>query len=155
MVSVLSSIFGILFMKVRGRVKIRVKSPVGEKEFLRKANRDGTSITVFKGSEKRGVPEWTFKFTTKALYFTKKMFMRMLTVDVFAEAEEAIEYDFSLEETKQPKFTKEEAERWVKSRSLKKYMEGAESQTKILTLIMLVAIILNVVLTLMLVLRLT
>jgi len=149
---ILFSIFFIILYKVRGKIKVRVKSPVGEKEYLRKPNRDGTSITVFK--QKKKTPEWTFNFSTKALYFTKKLFFRALTLDVFSEATKAIEYDFDLEDTKQPKYRKEEAEEWIQSRSLKKYMEGVDSRANMLTMITVILIVVNLAMSLVLILRL-
>lgn len=151
MFGVLFSIFFLIYYRIRGKLKIRVKSPVGEKEYLRGPNRDGTSVTMFKAGKK--TPEWTFKFSTKALYFTKKLFMRSLTLDVFAEAEKAIEYDYTLEETEQPKFTKEQAENWVRSRSLTKYLEGAETKANLFALLTIILVGVNVALTFILFMR--
>lgn len=152
MISILSIVFFLIIRKIRGSIRVRVKTPLGEREYWRKPNRAGTHITVFDGKKKKQ-PEWTFKLPLKALYFTKKLFMRALTVDVFSESDEAITYDYETKDFESPKFTKEKAREWTRSRGLTQYLEGPREKLTMITLIMLAMLGANLVLTMLLLMR--
>lgn len=77
----------------RGKIKIRVKTPIGEREEWKKPKKDGKTVVMEKARGKKA--GWKFTFSRKSLYFTKRFpGRRILTLDIIANSLKAIEYDF-------------------------------------------------------------
>jgi len=87
------------------RILVRVKRPIGEIAKLKKVLIDGKTILYHK---KKGLrPEWKIKFTNQSLYYTRILgFFKVLTIDVFPEAPEAIKYDYEVAKADTPKYDK-------------------------------------------------
>jgi hypothetical protein len=136
----------------RVKLLVRIKRNVGEYSKIKKTENDGKTILMQKGKKNR--PEWKFNFTRKSLYFSRKWSWfpvpfpkRMLTVDVFQYALEAIEYDFDGEVLdKQPIFDREAEDKIVKADVLKHYGKSPKEKTSGLTWIMLFLTIMTLVL---------
>lgn len=87
------------------RILVRVKRPIGEIAKLKKVLIDGKTILYQKQKGLR--PEWKFKFTNQSLYYTRILFLfKILTVDIFPEAPEAIKYDYEIAKVDTPKYDK-------------------------------------------------
>lgn len=82
------------WFKRRGKIKIRIKRPIGEIEEWKKPQKDGKTIIMQKSRGKKN-PGWKFTFSRASLYFTKRWPGRkILTLDIIANSLKAIEYDF-------------------------------------------------------------
>jgi len=92
----------------RGKIQIRIKTPLGEKIRWVKPESDGKTIVMEKaGKTKMG---WSFEFTNKSLIARKNWRGGLYyAVDVFYDSPNAINYDYALKTSDQPKLTKIEA----------------------------------------------
>lgn len=143
MFSIVGVVLLFVIMRARNRIRIRIKTPVGEKEIWRAPNVSGDKVTIFKGSKK--VPKWELNFDHKALYFTKKFFMKVPTIDTFANSEKAFIYDFDKLSIDKPKYDKDTANKWLHSEAITKYGEGLSTKQNQLFLIALISLVLVIV----------
>lgn len=92
----------------RGKIKVRIKTPLEEKVRWIKPEADGKTIVMEKaGKKKMG---WSFEFTNKSLVPLRHWWGGLYyAVDIFFDASKAIEYEYALSQIDQPKLTKEQA----------------------------------------------
>lgn len=144
---ILALYFG--WWKKRGRLEVRVKTPIGEQKHYKKPEKDGKSITMQKARGKR--PGWKFTFTRESLYFIPKWFGRKrLGLDILFHAEKAIDYDFKLKLASQPKWTKTESKEFIEAEILKQRGMGLKLQLPLLFWLVLIIGLVNVVFSLLL-----
>jgi hypothetical protein len=99
------------FFKGRGKVFVRVKTPLGEKGYWKKPVETERGMeVVMKKADKRNIG-WSFMFTNKSLIPKKRLFglIGYFAVDIFPNAKKAIEYDFENADVKMPLLTQQQA----------------------------------------------
>jgi len=105
------------FWNRKGKIKVRIKYPIREKEKWVKPEKDGKTLTIEKGAYKKA--PWKVTFTNKSLVPQKSLFGTFYAVDVLPEATRAIEYDYELKKTDQPKWDKETSKSFIDAEILK------------------------------------
>jgi len=136
------------FFRRRGRVLIRVKTPL--KEFRRwiKPHNDGKTIIMEKGKGKK--PEWRFTYTKQSVVPFSHWFSEKKAIDVFYESEHAIEYNYPRKITVQPRLTKEQIRVFALMEAMKqRYSKLPKLPLPSLFWVVLIGIVVNVILTLM------
>ncbi len=129
------------FQKGRGKILVRVKTPMRELCRWIKPNPDGTTVTMQKATTKKA--GWTFKFSNKSLVPIKRFFgfLQAYAIDVFYESPKAIEYEYSQSEATQPKLTLQDVTEFNKADALKRRyskMDKLPTQTvQIITVILI------------------
>lgn len=116
------------FSRSLGKLKVRVKSPLGEKILLIKP--DGFQLPIIKRERKGGPPGYKPTFTLASIYRTKGMFgLRQIpTVDIIQGADQCIEYDYVAKEVNAPALTKADVKDYAEVKLLKKFGEGAKQE---------------------------
>lgn len=134
----------------RVKILVRVKTNVGEYSKVKKTEPNGKRIVMQKAKKNRG--EWHFDFKRASLYFSRKWSFfpvpfpkRMLTVDVFQNSLNAVDYDFDNEKIdKMPLFDKDQAQHFLDVGSANMVIEGEKYPLPSLFWIMLFMMVLNV-----------
>lgn len=146
-VGIFSFIFYWEFWRKRGKLKVRIKTPLGEKERWVKPESDGETLIIEKGSERKKVPEWKAKFSNKSLIRFTKWFGRMgFAVDIFYNAEKCIEYDYSLSEAEMPKFDKKTSKGYINAEVLKQRGRGLKQELPFIFWLVVILVFVNLVL---------
>lgn len=104
-------ILGVNFWKGRGKIMVRVKTPLKEEIYWRKpiVTERGNEIVMEKTTKKN--IGWSFTFTNKSL-IPKKRFLGLrnyFVVDVFPRARKAIEYDYESNSVDMPLLSQKDA----------------------------------------------
>jgi len=108
------------FWRKRGSIKVRIKTPLGEKTKWVKPQDDGETLIIEKGSDRKAKPEWKAKFTNKSLVPISRWFFRKAyAVDIFYNAPECIDYDYSLKKGEHPKWDKKTSKEFIEAEVLK------------------------------------
>jgi len=95
------------FSKYRGKVKVRVKTPLGEQVRWLKPEDDGKTIVMEKAGRKS--LGWRFTFTNKSLVPQKRWYGGIYyAIDVFHKALEAVEYDFKDSVVSEPQLSEDD-----------------------------------------------
>lgn len=120
----------IRFSRSLGKIKVRVRSPLGEKTMLLKPN--GFELPIVT-REKRGVghpTEYKPTFTMASIYRTKGMFgLRQIpTVDLIQGAHRCCEINYETKEMDAPTLTKQDVKNYAEVKLLKKFGEGAKQE---------------------------
>jgi len=115
-------VFYFLVVRNWGKIKIRVKTPMGEKNHYRKVEDDGKTIIMEKGSDRKKKPKWKFTFSNKSVNFTKYLLglRERKTIDVFYHAPKAIEYEYDTKKAKTPRYDKKTSKEFIEMEGLKK-----------------------------------
>jgi len=109
----------------RGRIQVRVKTPLGEKRYWKKPEDDGKTIVMKKGRGKK--PGWKFTFSNSALYRIPRWFGRKaLCLDVLYDADKAVSWDYTLKETEIPKWDKKTSKKFIEAETLEKRAIGVK-----------------------------
>ena len=131
--------------KRRGRIKVRVKTPLKEITKWRKPEQDGKTIVMRKKKKKEY--GWEFSFSNKSLVPVKGLLGSHFAVDVFPEAPKAIEYDYQGKKTDQPRLTKKQAAEINRLNAfLARYSRIAKPVTSAMMWIIVILLIVNIVL---------
>lgn len=131
--------------KRRGRIKVRIKTPLKEIIKWRKPEQDGKSIVMRKKEKTdRG---WTFTFSNKSLVPLKGLVGGHFAVDVFPEALKAIEYDYEGKKTEQPRLTRKQAGEINRLLGwLSRYSRIAQGVTSMIMWIIVILLVVNIIL---------
>lgn len=142
---VLMAYLGYTLLKGRGKILVRVKTPLKENHEWRKANADGKTITMQKASKKKA--GWSFEFSNKSLVPVKRFFglVQAYAIDIFFEATKAIEYNYDVKEADQPHWDKTQSKKFIDAKILEtagKEPKEKTSSTLIIIIGFMVAILL-------------
>lgn len=143
MFSIVGLVILFVVLRARNRIRIRIKTPVGEKEIWRQPDISGEKVTIFKGTKKK--PKWELFFDSKSLYFTRKFAMKVPTIDCFANSEKAFDYDFDNKSIEKFKYDKDTANKWLHSEAITKYGEGLSTKQNQLFMIALISLVLVII----------
>jgi len=128
------------FWRKRGRIKVRIKTPMGEKTKWVKPDPDGKTLVIEKGSDRQNKPKWSATFSNKSLVaISRWLFRKAYAVDVFYNATECIEYDYSLKTSDAPKWSKKQSKEYIEAEVLKQ--RGKRLKYEMPTLFWLIFII--------------
>lgn len=129
----------------RGRIQVRIKTPLGEKKKWVKPENDGKTLIIEKESKKR--PEWKASFTNKSIVFFGRWFGRIgRAVDVFYHAKKCIDYDYTLSEADQPKFDKKASKGYIEAKVLKEMGKGEKMEIPFIFWVLLIMSFVNLAL---------
>lgn len=132
------------FSRSLGKLKVRVKSPLGERILLIKP--DGFQLPIIKREKRGGPPGYKPTFTLASIYRTKGLFgLRQIpTVDIIQGADQCIEYDYVSKEAYAPTLTKDDVKNYAEVKLLKKFGEGPKTEQGSLMWIVVIASIASV-----------
>ena len=134
----------------RGKIKVRVKTPFEEWVKWCKPEPDGKTIVVEKPKGKKA--GWKFEFTNRSLVPFRSWGRRMFAVDVFYQAQKAIEYDYMQSASTAPKLTLDhvrEIATWEALKARYAKIAGAKIPTWFM-LLTIILLIVNIILLLVL-----
>lgn len=116
----------------RGKIKVRIKTPLMEIVKWVKPERDGKTLVIDKGKEKKGIPRWEATFTNKSLVPMKGRFRKQTAVDIFVGAKKCIEYDYSINESLPYGLTIRDILDFLTAKILKQRGSGIKQPTSVL-----------------------
>lgn len=98
-----------MFMKNRGKILVRIKNPIQEREIWKKPETHGQVSRIVMKEARGRDPGWYFDFTNKSVIPKKGFLKSYLALDVFPGALHAVNWDYDLSVNDQPRLTRKEA----------------------------------------------
>jgi hypothetical protein len=123
---------------------IRIKA-YPEKTKICKPNEEDNTVVIQK--EKKGKkPEWKANYTRNCKVPLRGLFKPPYALDIFPDATNAIEYDWELKKTDQPKWDKEQSYKFVTAKALENRGEGLNEKTPMGIWIVCILVVVSLVL---------
>jgi len=112
--------------RTKGKILVRIKTPIGEKEEWVKPNFEGDKAYLVFEKESRKKAGWKAEFTNKSLIPRSSWLglKRFHCIDIFPQATKAIEYNFDTKTEDQPKWDKHSSKEYIEAKILKQMGEG-------------------------------
>jgi len=134
----------------RGRVQIRIKTPLKEIKKWVKPDPDGKTIVMNKGKRK-GV-EWKFTFTQQSIILFSSWFRERKAIDVFYHSPTAIDYLYKQNKAEHPKLTKKDVKKYATFKAVEtRYQKLPKLPLPPLFWLILAVLLANFVISLMLI----
>jgi len=123
---------------------IRIKDVAKEKTRICKPN--GNSTVRIQKEKKGKRPEWIASYNRNCLVPISGLFRPPYALDIFPYATKAIEYDWELKKTDQPKWDKEQSYKFVTAKALENRGEGLNEKTPMGIWIVCILVVISLVL---------
>jgi len=123
---------------------IRIKDVAKEKTKICKPN--GNSTVCIQKEKKGKRPEWIASYNRNCLVPISGLFRPPYALDIFPYATKAIEYDWELKKTDQPKWDKEQSYKFVTAKALENRGEGLNEKTPMGIWIVCILVVISLVL---------
>lgn len=137
----------------KGKIRVRIMSPIGERIDFYKPESDGKTIIVEKNQGRR--LGWKFTFDRTALYFYPRSFFRIiplpkgLGLDVVYDAKQAVSYDYNASSTSMYPLTKDDIKEITDAQVIKNWGKGPKEESPRLMLVVVAMLGVVVVLVLL------
>lgn len=122
---------------------VRIKDITGEKTKICKPNGDNT-IQIQK--KKRGKVAWKAKYSRNSLIRLSGMFNPPFAIDIFSNSPKAIDYEWELKSTDQPKWDKQTSQEFIDAEALKNRGRGLGNKTPLGIWIVAILVVVSLVL---------